>query len=74
MNPITSQRGRKRAEQEKAFVLRQLEELKKKRSAAMAGFDMTEAHLGEQLSGIEKAISDYDNPPQKTLKGVGGES
>lgn len=73
MEPITSQRGRKRAETERAMVTRQLADLEKKRQETNAGFDAARDLLREQLHQLEQAIEVYDNSAhQLRLREVAG--
>lgn len=61
MDPITSQRGRKRAEDEKAVLLKQLSEIDAKRKASNLTYDGMAAMVEGQLREVTGRIAEYDN-------------
>jgi hypothetical protein len=72
---ITSQKGRKRANVELAFVERQIADLRREREAALAGFERAEEFLQADAFAIRENIRDYDErnakpSPQQKLEVV----
>ena len=60
MDPITSQKARKRANRDLALVEKQIVDLRIERDTALAGYQHAEAFLSRQVDDPRAAINAYD--------------
>jgi hypothetical protein len=60
MQPITSQKARKRATRDAQLIEQQVHSLRKEKEIAIAAFDKAEGFLVRQLKDVLDAIANYD--------------
>jgi hypothetical protein len=60
MQPITSQKARKRIEKDRDMIERQVADVEARRAASNASFDDMVKILRDQIADIDQAISNYD--------------